>query len=271
VNAQLSEPEARELSRETIFAGLATRLLGHELYVHDEIDSTNDEAHRLAEAGAVHGTVVLADAQTKGRGRRGRVWTTPKGTALAMSIVLRPELPPQRAPELAFAAALAVCETARALGAKSAQVKWPNDIQCEGRKLSGLLAELRTKGSGLSHVVLGIGVNVNVTVEELPAELHQTATSLAIEAGHLIWRAHACATLINSLERWIDLHAREGFSPLRARWKELAATMGKRVRVEGDRPISGIAEDMDFDGALLIRSDDGQVRRVIAGDVEHLR
>lgn len=150
-------------------------------------------------------------------------------------------------------------------------MKWPNDIQCEGRKLSGLLAELRTKGSGLSHVVLGIGVNVNVTVEELPAELHQTATSLAIEAGNLISRAHACATLINSLERWTDVHAREGFSPLRARWKELAVTLGKRVRVEGDQPIAGIAEDMDSDGALLIRGDDGQVRRVVAGDVEHLR
>jgi len=245
--------------------------LGRALHTYDEIDSTNDEAHRLAEKGAPHGTVVLADAQTSGRGRRGRVWTTPKGKALAMSIVLRPGLPAARAPELAFAAALAVCETARALGAPQAALKWPNDVECGGRKLAGLLAELRAQGGALSHVVLGIGVNVNVEREDFPDELRALATSLCIESGAPVSRALVCAKLLASLEGWLECHAREGFAPLRARWKQLASTPGLRVRIEGTQPVIGVAEDMADDGALLVRTDAGELQRVIAGDVEHLR
>ena len=261
----------QELTNETISVHLSTRVLGRALYIHDEIDSTNDEAHRLAEAGAAHGTLVIADAQTKGRGRRGRVWTTPKGKALAMSLVLRPKLPAARAPELAFAAALAVCESAREMGAGQAALKWPNDVQCAGRKLSGLLAELRTQGPVLSHVVLGIGVNVNVVASELPPELRDLATSLATERGAPVSRALVCAMVLARLEQWLEVHTHEGFAPLRARWKELSATLGKRVRVEGAQPMAGLAEDMAEDGALLLRCDDGELRRVVVGDVEHLR
>lgn len=259
------------LTRESILALLETRALGRTLHLHAQLDSTNDEAHRLAEAGAAHGTLVIAEAQTRGRGRRGRSWTTPPGTALAMSLVLRPALAAARAPELSFAAALAVCESARALGAAGAQVKWPNDVQCDGRKLSGILAELRTSGPRLSHLVLGIGLNVNVALEELPLELRPLASSLRIESGAPVSRARACATLLAALEGWLELHARDGFSPLRARWRELSCTLGRRVRVEGERPLSGLAVDLAEDGALLLRSADGALHRVSAGDVEHLR
>ncbi len=259
------------LDRASLFALLETRALGRALHLHPQLDSTNDEAHRLAEAGAAHGTLVIAEAQTRGRGRRGRAWSTPPGTALAMSLVLRPQLPPSRAPELSFAAALAVCESARALGALGAQVKWPNDVLCDGRKLSGILAELRSSGPRLTHLVLGIGLNVNVALEELPPELRPLATSLRIESGAPVSRARACATLLAALERWLDLHAREGFSPLRARWRGLSCTLGRRVCVEGEPPLSGLAEDLAEDGALLLRSADGALHRVSAGDVEHLR
>ncbi len=263
-----------DLTRASILALLNTVQLGRELHLHDQLGSTNDEAHRLAEAGAPHGTLVIAERQTAGRGRRGRSWVAPPGKSIAMTLVLRPRLPAARAPELAFAGALAVCETARALGVERAQVKWPNDVQVAGKKLSGLLAELRTSGRELSHVVLGVGVNVNTAQGELPEELRPLATSLAIERGAPIERARVAAELLGWLEHWLDAHENEGFEPLRLRWKELAATLGKKVRVEkaaGESPLEGIAEDLDADGALLVRTASGELRRVHAGDVEHLR
>ena len=269
-----------DLTRASLASLLNTVQLGRELHLHEQLGSTNDEAHRLAEAGAPHGTLVIAERQTAGRGRRGRTWIAPAGKSLALTLILRPRLPAARAPELAFAGALAVCETARALGVERAQVKWPNDVQVAGKKLSGLLAELRTRGSELSHVVLGIGVNVNTALDELPEELRPLATSLAIERGGELSRAKVCAELLGWLEHWLDAHATEGFEPLRLRWKELAATLGKQVRVESgprapgaapERTLEGIAEDLDRDGALLVRTASGELRRVHAGDVEHLR
>ena len=120
---------------------LASGELGRKIHSYAELESTNDEAHRLADDGALHGEVVIADVQTKGRGRRGRTWVSPKGKAVTMSIVLRPSLPPARAPEITLVAAVAVCEAARELGAASARIKWPNDIECRGRKLAGVLTE----------------------------------------------------------------------------------------------------------------------------------
>ncbi len=261
--------DREELS--SLLARLGCTQLGRTIFLHDEIDSTNDEAHRLAERGAAHGTVVIAEAQTNGRGRRGRVWTTPKGKALAMSIVLRPALPAVRAPELAFVAALAVCEAARALGAIHAQLKWPNDVQSRGRKLAGLLAEMRAQGGSLSHVVLGIGLNVNVEASDLPLELQALATSVAIEVGAPVSRTLACAQLLASHEQWLTRHAAEGFAALRLRWMELSSTLSQRVRIDGGQPLVGIAEGMDDDGALLVRDDAAVLHRVVAGDVEHLR
>ncbi|MBS2021472.1 MAG: biotin--[acetyl-CoA-carboxylase] ligase [Deltaproteobacteria bacterium] len=250
---------------------LATVDLGRWLKVHDELDSTNDEAHRLADAGAAHGTVVTAEPQTKGRGRRGRAWVSPPGKNLAMSVVLRPKLPPARASELSIVAAVAVCEAARELGAEHAKVKWPNDIECEGKKLAGLLAELRMAGDEVSHVVLGIGLNVNLAPEDLPEELRPLATSLSMERGEPVARSLACARVLGALEDWLEVHELQGFEPVRERWKELSSTLGRRVRVEGNHALEGEAVDLEPDGALSVLVGEGQRVRVVAGDVEHLR
>jgi BirA family biotin operon repressor/biotin-[acetyl-CoA-carboxylase] ligase len=252
---------------------LSTAELGRALYVHERLDSTNDEAHRLAEAGALHGTTVIAEAQDAGRGRRGRAWVTPPGKSLALSVVLRPELSPARAPELTFCAALAVCEVAQAAGAPAAAIKWPNDVECRGRKLAGLLAEMRAQGDRVAHVVLGIGFNVNLEESDLPEELRTTATSLRMErGGEPIARTLVCARLLARLESWLSVHEAEGFSPIRARWRELSSTLRRRVRAEiGTDTIVGEAEDLAEDGALIVRTDAGLAVRVVAGDVVHLR
>src|SRR5205823_6937848 len=137
---------------------LASGELGRKIHYFEEVESTNDEAHRLAEAGALHGEVVVADFQTRGRGRRGRSWVAPRGKALTFSVVLRPAIAPARAPEITIAAAVAAAEAAREMGAGSARIKWPNDVACKGRKIAGLLTELRAEPDRVRHAVPGVGV-----------------------------------------------------------------------------------------------------------------
>ena len=253
---------------------------GQPVHSAAELASTNDEAHRHAAEGAPHGALVVADSQSKGRGRRGRSWVTPPGTALALTLVLRPELPPSRAPELQLVAAVAVCEAARALGAPKAAIKWPNDVEAGGRKLAGLLAELRASGDRLEHVVLGIGLNVNLTEQDLPEELRGAATSLRLESGAKVPRAWVLFRLLERLEHWLGVHESEGFGPVRARWRELSSTLGRRVRIESGvsadewekgQGLQGEALDLADDGALLVRDDAGVVHPISAGDVVHLR
>jgi BirA family biotin operon repressor/biotin-[acetyl-CoA-carboxylase] ligase len=251
--------------------------VGRRIHFLEEVASTNDEAHRLADAGALHGEVVIAERQTEGRGRRGRRWVDSPGNSLLFSVVLRPAISPVRAPELALAAAVAVCEAARDLGAGSARIKWPNDVECEGRKLAGLLAELRTEGVAVRHAVLGVGLNCGTARGEFPDELRQTATSLSLERGEPVARPLAFARILEALDEWLALHDVEGFAPVRERFLQLSSTLGRRVRVEvgesgaGLRTVEGDAVDLAEDGALVVREEGGALVRVVAGEVEHCR
>jgi len=251
--------------------------VGRRIHFLEEVASTNDEAHRVADAGGLHGEVVIAERQTEGRGRRGRRWIDSPGGSLVFSVVLRPAIPPIRAPELALAAAVAVCETAREFGATSARIKWPNDVECQGRKLAGLLAELRTEGAAVRHAVLGVGLNCGTARGEFPDELRQTATSLALERGETVARLLVFARLLESLDEWLALHDLEGFAPVRERFLQLSSTLGRRVRAEvGEggkemRMVEGDAVDLAEDGALVVRVEGGALVRVVAGEVEHCR
>lgn len=248
---------------------LASGELGRKIHYFEELESTNDEAHRLAEAGALHGEVVVADFQTRGRGRRGRSWVAPRGKALTFSIVLRPAIAPARAPEITIAAAVAAAEAAREMGAGSARIKWPNDVECKGRKIAGLLSELRAEPDRVRHAVLGVGVNVSLQMHDFPEELRPVATSLLLESGERQPRPLVCARLLEHVEEWLSLHETEGFGPVADRWRELSSTLGRRVRITGADPIEGDAVDLAEDGALLVRAAGGTLVRVLAGDVEH--
>jgi BirA family transcriptional regulator, biotin operon repressor / biotin---[acetyl-CoA-carboxylase] ligase len=260
------------LSEREIAPLLGTAEVGRAIHHHAELGSTNDEAHRLAELGARHGEVVVAELQTHGRGRRGRAWIAPPGKSIALSVVLRPSLPATRAPEITLAGAVAVCEVARALGASTARIKWPNDVECGGRKLAGLLTELRADGDRVKHAVLGVGLNCGLLPEDFPAELEEQATSLRIEKGEEVPRALACARLLEALDEWLAMHDVEGFAPVRDRWRQLSSTLGRRVRIALDPgELEGDAVDLADDGALLVRTQDEALTRVVAGDVTHCR
>jgi len=249
---------------------LNTHDVGQVLHWYEEIGSTNDRARELAEEGAEHGEVVIAEAQTAGRGRRGRVWASPPRKNLYFSVVLRPDLPPARAPELTLVASVAICEALRQAGVQ-AGIKWPNDLLASGKKVAGILTELAAEPDRVSWVVLGVGVNVNARIEDFPEELRAEATSVLIERGQPAPRALLAAACFTAIEDWVDRHADEGFGAVREAWRERSVTLGREVVVKVDgREIAGTAEDIDEGGALLVRGRAG-VERIVSGDVALLR
>jgi len=259
---RLTELELRPL--------LATHDLGQVLHCHGELVSTNDLAKQLAEDGAAHGETVVAEGQTGGRGRRGRGWSSPPGKNLYLSVVLRPELPPQRAPEITLVASVALCHAVRQAGVE-ATIKWPNDLMVGGRKLAGILTEMAADPDRVQWIVLGLGVNLNAGPQDLPEELREVATSVGAQRGQPVPRALFAAAVLALLETWLDRHAAEGFEPVRREWRALSGTLGRPVRVVLDGgPIEGVAEDVDESGALVVRSGAASVR-VLSGDVQMLR
>jgi BirA family biotin operon repressor/biotin-[acetyl-CoA-carboxylase] ligase len=247
-----------------------TRDIGSTLHCFGEVTSTNDVAKMLAEEGATHGEVVIAESQTHGRGRRGRSWISPHGRNLYCSVILRPDLPPSRAPELTLVAAVALCEVLQQAGAAAA-IKWPNDVLVRGRKIAGLLTELQADTEKIGHVILGMGVNLNSPLEDFTPDVRAAATSLMLERGQHVPRALFTAACFTRLEEWLDTHEAKGFEEIRKAWRDLSETLGRDVFVRADgKEFAGVAEDIDPSGALMVRSG-GRLERVLAADVELLR
>jgi BirA family biotin operon repressor/biotin-[acetyl-CoA-carboxylase] ligase len=244
---------------------LSTNDLGRMVYAFDEVASTNDVARALAEEGAAHGTLVIAERQTQGRGRHGRRWVSAPGENLTFSLVLRPPLSPSRASEITLVAAVALVAELRAAGFAAA-IKWPNDLLVGDFKVGGFLSEMSADEGRLRFLVLGVGLNVNAS--HFPEELTSRASSLRLVRGEPLPRALLLAAILGSLEGWLDVHAIEGFAPIRERAREWSATLGREVRIEeAGRVVSGLATDIDESGALLIRNSAGAIDRVWAGDV----
>jgi BirA family biotin operon repressor/biotin-[acetyl-CoA-carboxylase] ligase len=241
---------------------IATRWLGCQRIELAECGSTNDEAGRLARAGAKHGTVVIAQAQKAGRGRDGRVWESAVG-GLYLSAVLRPPLPLVDVPPMTLAIGIGVCDAARTAGA-AAVLKWPNDVLVGGRKLSGVLVEAQSQGGRLDAVIVGIGVNLT---NEVPAH----AISLAEASGHSVDRAGFVASLLSGVERWVDRYIASGLEAIIPAWQDrMAVGLSARATIDG-APLVGAVAGLDQDGALLLRDDHGKLHRVRSGDVEVMR
>ncbi len=259
---------------ERTLAGLApdTRWVASRVDFHPELDSTNLRAEALARAGAAEGTLVVADAQTAGRGRLGRAWFSPPGRNLYLSLVLRPAIRADAAHFYVFVGALAVIDTAAALlgSRERLEIKWPNDVLLDGRKLSGVNLPAILDGERVSALVLGIGVNVNLAREDLPPELGTIATSLRIASGRWLDRTAVAEDLLARLERWIETLRDAGPAPILDTYAKWLRMRGSRVRIAGPgiaREVEGIAEGIGEDGALLVRTGGG-LERILAGDVE---
>lgn len=245
--------------------GLDCTIIGSSLICLAEIDSTNARARQLAEQAAAEGTVIIADRQSAGRGRLGRRWESPSAVNFYCSILLRPQIPVQQAPQLTFLSAVAVAETLNHLYQLPAKVKWPNDVLIDGKKVAGLLNEMSSETEQIHFVILGIGVNLNMTREQFPEELNYPATSVFLETGTRIDRATFVRGFLQRLDRYYAEFLDDGFGPIRCRWEALSSLMNARVQV--DNRMTGTVVGLDSDGGLRLQLDDGQIERVLAGDV----
>lgn len=252
---------------------LHTRWLARRYVWIDDTDSTNRVASDLAREGAVHGTTVVAEGQSAGRGRLGRRFFSPPHLNLYTSIVLRPNLDTARAPTTILAAAIAVAESVEAFvdDPEEVEIKWPNDVLVGGLKTSGILMEMGAEATRVAHLVLGIGVNLNVERATFPDAFRALATSLATHRGTPVDRVAFAARLYDTLEHVLDDHASGGFEAVRARFEARFRMRGRRVRVldanDAAPALEGVAAGIDADGALLVEADDGVRHRVVAGDV----
>ncbi len=248
--------------------GLHTNRFGRSILFSREVESTNEWAKEMAMYGACEGTVVIAGTQTGGRGRIGREWVSPTG-GLWFSLILRPKLRPTEAVKLTFVAGLAVAKVLREMFGLKAETKWPNDVLVNGRKICGILTEMNTIGETVNFVVVGVGVNANFDLEKVfPEQLRKVATSLENELGRKVRLEELFRNLLERLENLYGLFAKEGFNSILEEWKNYAGFLGRQVEVTSPtEKLSGLALDVDYEGALVLRLGDGTIRRVFVGDV----
>jgi len=263
----LNEPDL--LLADDLLARLgSTEVIGRDIRVFEKTTSTNDVIEKLARDGVKEGVVVFAESQTKGRGRLGRNWVSPTRKGLWFSVLLRPDLRPQEATQLTVATATALWRAIHEQTGLQPEIKWPNDILINGRKVVGILTELSAELDHVKYVIIGIGVDVNQTAAEFPAELKKTATSLRIELGKTVLRPELATAILKELDKDYARVCAGQFESVADEWEEHCTTIGRQVTVQiGERRVRGEAESLDEDGALLVRTEHGHLERVIGGDV----
>jgi len=247
---------------------LKTKFIGRKIYYFDHINSTMDMAMQLGLKNAPEGTLVLAESQTKGRGRLGRNWFSPKYKGIYLSLILRPKTSPEETPILTLLSAVSICEAIKETTGMEPQIKWPNDILMHNKKLGGILTELNAEMDETLFVVIGIGLNVNNDKKALL----EGATSLRQQQKEILSRLELLRGLLKKIEENYLLFQKEGSAPILEKWRNYNLTLNRRVKViSHGRHIEGEAVDIDRGGSLLVRNDSGLTRRVSAGDIVHCR
>jgi BirA family transcriptional regulator, biotin operon repressor / biotin---[acetyl-CoA-carboxylase] ligase len=230
------------------------------------LPSTNDLAKDLARQGYPEGSVLVAETQSAGRGRLGREWESPPGTGIYLSLILRPPLPPAELPKLTLTAAVAVVAAIKEATNLEVGIKWPNDILFAGKKLGGILTEMETESDQMSHLILGVGLNINTTA--FPEHLHTMATSLRSTTGRSYARLAIVRAFLKAMDLFYGRFLRQEFPAILDLWRQAAVTLGKPVTVKrGAREISGLAIDVATDGALLVEKPGGEVEKIISGEI----
>jgi len=247
---------------------LSTKFIGKKIYYFDSVSSTMDIAVELGLKGLAEGTLILAEAQSKGRGRLGRVWLSPKYKGIYLSLILKPKILPNQASILTLLAAVSICEAIKEITGLDVQIKWPNDILIHGKKLGGILTELNAEMDEARFVVIGIGLNANNDAKSLIAG----ATSLKEQGKENINRIELLQELLLKIEENYALFQKKGSQPIIEKWRDYNITLGRRVAVFVHKEhIEGEAVDIDIDGGLLIRRDSGVTEKVMSGDIVHRR
>jgi BirA family biotin operon repressor/biotin-[acetyl-CoA-carboxylase] ligase len=243
---------------------------GRQIMFFPVTGSTNSAAAELAQRGQSEGTVVIADSQTDGRGRRGRRWISPPGKNLYISIILRPVMPPGDAPVLTLMSAVACVSALRRLSSLPLSIKWPNDLMAADRKLGGILTEIKASSAGIDYAVVGIGININLDAADLPDFLKEAATSIMLQTGRLQSRTEYAVEILKSFDYWYTVLSEAGKSPVIESWLRLSSTIGRSVTVAtGQERFTGRAEDIDAEGSLILRDEDNSIIKIREGDVNY--
>lgn len=245
--------------------------IGREILFYEAVTSTNTIALELAEK-AAEGTVVIADSQDKGRGRLGRVWISPPGVNIYMSVVLMPRLRPRDVSLITVMSAVACTSALRNITGLEVTIKWPNDLMIQNRKLGGILTEFKTKKHKITSVIVGIGINVNIDVHKFPKDIKYKVTSLKQEGGVSYSRALLVAEILNEMDKWYKGLTILGKEHVLDAWKNLTSTLGRRVIiVTPHETLTGTAESIDNEGMLIVRLTSGKIKRIRSGDLTILR
>jgi len=256
-----------KLSEQEILEGLKTKEVGKNIAYYDVIDSTNKQAKIEAMGGADHGTIVVAEQQQSGKGRRGRWWSSPYGKGIWLSMILRCNIEPSKASMITLVAGLAVCNVVKEITALDAKIKWPNDIVVNGKKVCGILTEMSMEISEIDYIVVGIGINVNT--DEFDTEILDMATSLKKEAGKAFSRKQLLQNILLEFEKLYDIFMKTGdLTNLIEKYNERSINMGKYVKViNGNNVLVGKVENIDKEGQLIIITDNNEKHVIISGEV----
>jgi len=262
--ARPDNPTAREVR-----PLLKPHLQNWPIHYLERVDSTNNIARKMAREGAPEGTCIIAETQAQGRGRYDREWFSPPGKNIYLTLLLRPAVPPPRIQGLTLVAAVAAAEAIEAQTGLSPQIKWPNDLLLQDRKIAGILTEMTADQDRIHWVVIGLGLNVNIREAELPPELTGLATSLAEQGDEDCSRVALVAALLNRLEYQYRTFLDQGLKPILPHWHQRSMISNRTISVrDGGKTITGKVVGLDEDGALLLLGPDGDTVRVLAGDVE---
>lgn len=261
----VSRPDV--LLPEEIHCFMKTKYVGQKIRFVEQTESTQHLAHEWAKEGAEPGSLVVADEQTSGKGRMGRHWHSPAGDGIWMSLLLKPSIPLVHTPHLTLLVSVAVTRALRAETGAKIGIKWPNDLLIKGRKVCGILTEVRAEADRIHYCVAGIGINVHTPPETLPPELKSIAVSLSEVTEKPLHRAQIVARCCLEIEKLLELYDAQGFSPLKSLWESHALILGKRITVStADGRREGIAEGLDDSGALLLKTV-SKTERIFSADV----
>jgi len=259
-------------SPEAIKANWKAQIIGKRIHVFDQLESTNSEAYRIAGGGGEEGEVIVADRQLKGRGRLGRSWHSPPGVNLYVSMILRPSIGVRNGPLLTIMAAVATAKAVKGVSGLQPRIKWPNDLLVHDKKVAGLLSEMKDKAGQVDFVILGIGINVNMTPGMIPEEMRSTATSLREELGYEISRVELLHALLREVEQGYGAFLAGETEGILHQWETFSQMLGTVVEVRSfNEVVRGRVKGIDSDGSLLLLAADGSERRIVAGDVSHVR
>jgi BirA family transcriptional regulator, biotin operon repressor / biotin---[acetyl-CoA-carboxylase] ligase len=258
-----------KISSNEIQLGLRSKFMGRNIHFENEVTSTQKVAHELATSGAKEGTIVVADRQTQGRGRMARTWHSPKQKGIWMSMIVKPILPLNMTPQLTLLTAVAIVQAIEELTGLHPQIKWPNDILVNKKKLVGILTELQAEADQVHSVIIGVGMNVNHAEEDFPEELRKIATSIKLETGEFCDRAAIIQAILYHFEKLYLTYLEHGFKPIKLLWESYSFSLNQRLTARTLAGVKhGVSLGIDDEGVLLLKTDEGQIEKIYSADIE---